>query len=79
MANLTIKNLPDELYEKIKAIAASNRRSINNEVIVIIENAIEKDPIIYDDAIERVRILREKMNIYVTEDEINQAKNEGRP
>ncbi|MEM7334864.1 MAG: Arc family DNA-binding protein [Chloroflexota bacterium] len=79
MANLTIKNLPDELYEKIKAIAAYNRRSINNEVIVIIENAIEKDPIIYDDAIERVRILREKMNIYVTEDEINQAKNEGRP
>lgn len=79
MATMTIKNIPDELYEKLKLVAATNRRSLNNEVIVIIEKAIKKEIEPIDDGIERVRMLREKLDIYVTEEEINKAKNEGRP
>ena len=39
MATLTIKNIPDDLYEELKQRAATNRRSINNEVIMLIERA----------------------------------------
>ncbi|WP_420629701.1 FitA-like ribbon-helix-helix domain-containing protein [Candidatus Leptofilum sp.] len=79
MATMTIKNIPDALYEELKQRAAANRRSVNNEVIVLIERAVQyqvQDP---NEVLERVRILREKLDIYVTEDEITAAKNEGRP
>lgn len=79
MATMTIKNIPDELYEQLKRRAAANRRSINNEVIVLIERAVQyqaQDP---NEVLERVRVLREKLDLYVTEDEITAAKHEGRP
>lgn len=79
MATMTIKNIPDELYEELKRRAAANRRSINNEVIVLIERAVQyqaQDP---NEVLERVRVLREKLDLYVTEDEITAAKHEGRP
>ncbi len=79
MATMTIKNIPDELYEELKQRAAVNRRSVNSEVIVLIERAVQyqvQDP---NEVLERVRVLREKLDIYVTEDEITAAKNEGRP
>lgn len=79
MATMTIKNIPDELYEELKRRAAANRRSINNEVIVLIERAVQyqaQDP---NEVLEQVRVLREKLDLYVTEDEITAAKHEGRP
>ena len=33
MATLTIRNLPDEVHERLKARAKRNRRSLNQEVI----------------------------------------------
>ena len=37
MANITIKNIPDEIYDRIKESAKINRRSINNEIIYRLE------------------------------------------
>ena len=37
MANITIRNIPDDVFEKIKALSSAQRRSINNELLVIIE------------------------------------------
>jgi plasmid stability protein len=79
MATLTVKNLPDELYEKIKASAAANRRSINQEVIFLIERFFDADEINFETTLAEARRLREQLGIYVTDDELNQAKNEGRP
>lgn len=33
MTNITIKNIPDEIYEALKRRAAENQRSINQEAI----------------------------------------------
>ena len=79
MATLTIKNLPDELYEKIKTSAAVNRRSINQEVIFLIEQVLAANAVGQETTLDEVRVLREQLGIYVTDEEINQAKNEGRP
>jgi antitoxin FitA len=79
MATLTIKNLPDELYEQIKTSAAVNRRSINQEVIYLIEQVLAANAVGQEATLEEVRVLREQLGIYVTDEEINQAKNEGRP
>ncbi|MBS0377417.1 MAG: hypothetical protein JSS29_02940 [Proteobacteria bacterium] len=41
MANLTIKNLPDSLYEKLEARAKRERRSIGQEVTALLSAALE--------------------------------------
>jgi hypothetical protein len=68
------------LYEALKARAANNRRSINNEVIMLIERAFRSykpDP---EEIMENARKLRELTAHYnLTEEELNQWKNEGRP
>jgi len=79
-STMTIKNIPPNLYEMLKQNAANNHRSINNEVIAIIEDALQVKKIRPDDFLVSVRRLREKTKkIMLTEYFINQAKNKGRP
>lgn len=40
MTALLIKNLPDELHRKLKERAARNRRSMTNEALVLLEQAL---------------------------------------
>jgi plasmid stability protein len=42
MANLSIKNLADELYSKLQARAKRNHRSVAQEVSHILSEALEK-------------------------------------
>jgi len=40
MRTITVKNIPLELYERLKMSATENRRSINSEIIVCIERGV---------------------------------------
>ena len=40
MATLTIKNLPNQLYERLRAQAKRHRRSINSEAIVCLKQVL---------------------------------------
>jgi plasmid stability protein len=42
MATLNVKNLPDPLYEKLKRRAEQQRRSVAQEVKVILEAALDE-------------------------------------
>ena len=42
MATLNIKNFPESLYEKLKARARRERRSVAQEVTTILREALEK-------------------------------------
>lgn len=79
MATLTIKSIPDHLYQLLKKRAAQEHRSINSEVIVCLERALlmkRPDPEI---VLERVRELRESLTVpYLTDDFLQSAKREGR-
>ena len=44
MATLTLRNVPEELYERLKAQATMNRRSLNQEAIAILERNVAKRP-----------------------------------
>lgn len=37
---LTLKNIPDEVYERLKLAAETHRRSMNSEAIVCLEAAL---------------------------------------
>jgi len=43
MATLYVRNFPDELYEKVKALAAERRRSMAAEVIMLMDRAIQSE------------------------------------
>ena len=79
MATLTIKNIPLDVYERLKHRAKANRRSINQEVIAVIERALETPPIDIDSTLERTRKIRELTAQYCLRDEeLEIWKNEGR-
>jgi plasmid stability protein len=80
MVTVTIKNIPEEIYEKIKLQAKANHRSVNSEIISIFEHAIQKrTPIDVEEILERARKVRELTAHYtVSEEELNRWKREGR-
>jgi len=65
LANITIKNIPDDLYEKLKRNAKSKQRSINQAVIVCIENSVQKEASAPDQLIKNARRLRRKTATYL--------------
>lgn len=77
--SLTIKNIPDDLYQRIKRSAKENRRSINNEAIVCLEKALDSwrtDP---ETFLEHVRRHRASMPyVHLSEEDLRAAKDEGR-
>lgn len=80
MTSFTLKNVPPDLYERIKVKAKINRRSINNEIITILEQGVKaRTPAEVQALLEETRKLREPTAHYVlTDEEIEKAINEGR-
>jgi antitoxin FitA len=59
---LTLKNIPDDLHERLKAAAKAHRRSLNSEAIGILEAALlPARRISVEQRIERIQKLRESL------------------
>ncbi len=41
MTNLTLKNIPDDLHQRLKARAATHRRSLNREILALLEAQLD--------------------------------------
>jgi plasmid stability protein len=80
MATLTLKNVPDDLYARLKQSAIEHRRSINREAIACLERVLRRRPFDPEAFLADVRVLRRKIGpIQVTDRDINAAKRPGRP
>jgi len=80
MATITLKNIPEELYEQLKRLAEANRRSLNSEIIVCIERAVQGRKISPGEVLAEARLLRERTSAYrISDEEFNRAKTAGRP
>ena len=61
MRTITVKNIPPELYERLKMSAAENRRSINSEIIVCIEREVHsRRTNTPDEVLSKARELRKR-------------------
>jgi antitoxin FitA len=79
MATMTLKNVPEELYEQLKRSAERHRRSLNREAIVCLERALqsERSP---EASLSRAIDLRSRAaNLFVTDTDLRTAREEGRP
>jgi len=77
--NYTLKNIPEEIYEKIKSRAARNRRSINGEIIDILAAVMVPKRQSIEEILAIARELRSHTRGRITDEFINEAKREGRP
>lgn len=55
---LTLKNIPDLVYERLKASAELNRRSMNSEAIVCLEAVLVPTRVSSTERLARARELR---------------------
>ena len=56
--NITLKNIPDDVYTRLKYAAESHRRSINSEAIVCLEAVLMPDRAQPSERLARARTLR---------------------
>jgi plasmid stability protein len=77
---LTLKNIPDEVYQRLKASAELHRRSLNSEAIVCLESVLLPGRIDPGESLVRARALRAALPRSGFEArEIDAMKREGRP
>lgn len=77
---LTLKNIPDELYGRLKELAQANRRSLNSEVIVCLESILLPQTTSVADRLARARALRQALPAGAfSAGDIAQLREEGRP
>lgn len=80
MTTMTIKNIPDELYELLKKRAEEQGRSMNSEVISCLKRALQGGRIDPEAFLARVEAMQRQVSIPPLTDEILRcAKEEGRP
>ncbi len=76
---LTLKNIPDSVYERLKLSAQLHRRSMNSEAIICLEAALVPSGAAPSERLARARALRAALKpAYFPAVEIDALKNEGR-
>jgi plasmid stability protein len=78
MATLTIKNIPKELYERLKALAKLRHRSLNSEIINSLEKAVGVGEVDPEKIRAEIREFRKKVKGTVSLEELGKSVNEGR-
>lgn len=76
---ITLKNIPDEVYTRLKASAETHRRSLNSEAIVCLESALLPARMNPSERIARAQALRNALPAArVKARDIDALKREGR-
>lgn len=55
---ITLKGIPDDLYERLKLAAKAHHRSLNSEVIACLERQLAPHALSMDERLARARKLR---------------------
>lgn len=45
MANITVRNIPDELLNKLRTLSILGKRSLNSEILMVLEKGLSKESI----------------------------------
>ena len=77
---ITLKNIPDTLYDRLKEVANRHHRSLNSEVISCLEKTLLPNRISPNEHLLNARSVRQNLpaDVFKTE-EIAQAIKQGRP
>jgi plasmid stability protein len=80
MPSYTVKNIPDELYDRLKQSATAHRRSINGEFLVCLERGLVGARTDAAPLLERLDALRRRVRAApLTDRALRDARDTGRP
>jgi plasmid stability protein len=76
---MTLKNIPDDVYERLEAAALAHRLSLNSEAIACLESVLLPGKMSPTERLARVQALRASLaqRRFVAE-EIDELKSQGR-
>jgi plasmid stability protein len=78
MANLTIKGIPEDLYQLLKQRAGEHRRSISREVLACLQERLGSRRLEPAEMLARVDAVRTRLRMRPwTLDELRQARDAG--
>jgi plasmid stability protein len=78
MASITLKDVPDDLHERLRAAAEASGRSLNKLILTTLERSLGPRRIDRPDLLERIRSRRVTMNCVLDDDLLHEAIREGR-
>ena len=75
---ITLKNIPDDVYERLRVAAELHRRSLNSEAIVCLETVLTPTRIAPGERLARARQLRAGLSAEFRARDIDALKKQGR-
>lgn len=80
MPSLTIKGIPEEVMERLRRQAESHRRSLNSEVIHLLEHSVAHAQVPAAERLQRIRRLQRRAPLpALTENLLKHAVDDERP
>jgi plasmid stability protein len=81
MPGLTLKNIPEELYQRLRESARLNRRSLNIEAIVLLERGLGRKRRGVEETLAALKGLHDRLKDQPPLDDklLRAAKKHGRP
>ncbi len=78
MSTVTVKDLPEKLHRQLKARALQHRRSLNSEIIALLEAATAPQKLDPDALLVRAASLRKQVAGRLTDSDLATLRNTGR-
>lgn len=79
MPNLSLKNVPEDLYRRLQRKAVEHRRSLNSEILCTLEEALRTTRVDPDAFLARVDSIQQRVKgAPLTDELLRQAKEGGR-
>jgi plasmid stability protein len=76
--NITVKGVPAGLHERLRHTAKQNGRSLNAEILSVLERALVPTPADRKDLLVRVREIRSSLGFQTDSASILESRGEGR-
>ncbi len=78
MSTVTVKDLPEKLHRQLKARALQHHRSLNSEIIALLEAATTPQRVDPDALLAHAASLRERVTGRLTDSDLAAFRNAGR-
>jgi plasmid stability protein len=78
MATVTVKDLPEKLHRQLKARAVRHRRSLNSEIIEVLEAATTSRKVDPDSLLAHAAALRNRVGGRLTDTDLAALRQAGR-
>lgn len=79
MPSITVKNIPESIYQQLKKRAQAQHRSINSEIIACLEQSTLSLRVSPEEILRQARKMRQQTKGSLSAREIQEAIDQGRP